>query len=590
MLNFKLSLLPLKQLKQLKQLKRSQLKQSQLKQEQLKQEQLKQEQLKQEQHYLTIYSKIYSVIPLNIFQTWYTLDLPPKMKENVELLKEQNPEFKYHLYDDNMCREFIKNNFNEDVLYTFDKLKPGAYKADLWRCCVLYIHGGIYLNIKYKCANNFKLIFLTDKEYVVKDRCFCDVTGIYNALMIFMPNNNILYKAIELIVKNVKNNIYGISSLDITGPHMLSLFFNNSEIKNFNLSFNDEDDSILYNQTKILTIYNEYREEQLKTQKNDYSILWNKIDIYNFPLLLFNKTYDFTRQIEKNILAKNTILYSSTPNIIEISNDTYLINFRWINYKINNDGIIEKSPQQWISLNSKFVVDLNFNKISNEIFLNDDIYKDNKKFIGIEDIRIYNYKNNFYYIGSYSNNKKNVSMSSSIYNISTTEYNIIPNIILPKMYNTSIIKIDEKNWSFVEYKNKLCVIYYWFPLQIGEIDYSTNTMDIIEIKYNIPDYFKNARGSTSGYIYNKEIWFVLHKTQYKDNKKNYQHFFAIFDLYMNLIRYSELFKLGNCMVEFCTGLIIKNDKIILSYSLLDSQSIISEYTMDSIHSIKWYLN
>jgi hypothetical protein len=158
------------------------------------------------------------------------------------------------------------------------------------------------------------------------------------------------------------------------------------------------------------------------------------------------------------------------------------------------------------------------------------------------------------------------------------------------MYNTSIIKIDEKNWSFVEYKNKLCVIYYWFPLQIGEIDYSTNTMDIIEIKYNIPDYFKNARGSTSGYIYNKEIWFVLHKTQYKDNKKNYQHFFAIFDLYMNLIRYSELFKLGNCMVEFCTGLIIKNDKIILSYSLLDSQSIISEYTMDSIHSIKWYLN
>ena len=37
--------------------------------------------------------QIYSIIPLNIFQTWHTLDLPPKMKENVELLRRQNPEF-----------------------------------------------------------------------------------------------------------------------------------------------------------------------------------------------------------------------------------------------------------------------------------------------------------------------------------------------------------------------------------------------------------------------------------------------------------------------------------------------------------------
>jgi len=40
---------------------------------------------------------------------------------------------------------------------------------------------------------------------------------------------------------------------------------------------------------------------------------------------------------------------------------------------------------------------------------------------------------------------------------------------------------------------------------------------------------------------------------------------------MNIIRYSELFKLGNCQVEFCIGLIIKNNNIILSYSLLDTE-------------------
>ena len=99
-------------------------------------------------------------IPLKIFQSWHTLNLPPKMNDNVQLLKLQNPEFTHYLYDDEMCREFIKENFEEDVLNAYDKLIPGSYKCDLWRYCILYKYGGIYLDIKYKCVNDFKLIFL----------------------------------------------------------------------------------------------------------------------------------------------------------------------------------------------------------------------------------------------------------------------------------------------------------------------------------------------------------------------------------------------------------------------------------------------
>lgn len=36
-----------------------------------------------------------SIIPLNIFQTWYTKKLPVKMSECVESIKKDNPEFKY---------------------------------------------------------------------------------------------------------------------------------------------------------------------------------------------------------------------------------------------------------------------------------------------------------------------------------------------------------------------------------------------------------------------------------------------------------------------------------------------------------------
>ncbi len=57
----------------------------------------------------------------------------------------------------------------------------------------------------------------------------------------------------------------------------------------------------------------------------------------------------------------------------------------------------------------------------------------------------------------------------------------------------------------------------------------------------------------------------------------YQHFFAVFDLEMNLIRYSELFKLGDNPVELCTSLILKENECILSYSVLDTLPKISVY-------------
>lgn len=548
------------------------------------------------------------VIPLNIFQTWNTLDLPQKMKENIELLKRQNPEFTHYLYDDEMCREFIKNNFDEDVVYSFDKLIPGAYKADLWRYCVIYIKGGIYLDIKYNCVNNFKLIELTDKEYYVKDRLHCGIIGIYQALLVNLPRNKILYNCINDIVKNVKNCIYGCSELIITGPHLLSKYFNNVEINDISFEFDGK--NILFENKAILTTYKEYRHEQGQLNgdggmnydiKNKYyKTFWNVKNIYNYPILNSKKTHNYTRYIYKIILGKQVKLYSGTPTIIKMSNNSYLINIRWINYNYNVDGSKKIIPKQWISINSKFLLDLSFNQISEEIFLEENF--DNVKShnaIGLEDIRIFNYEDTIYYISSIFDNKRQTpSISSNVYDISDKSYNINRNIILPNnMYNLNKIRIPEKNWSFVKYKNDLCIVYNWFPLQIGKIDYIKNQMNIIEVKENIPDYFKNARGSTPGYIKDNEIWFVLHKAQ-TDNGKirndknhcyNYQHFFAIFDFDMNLIRYSELFKLGDCKVEFCIGLIVNEEDIILSYSLLDTNSIISTYDINYINNgIKWY--
>ncbi len=221
-----------------------------------------------------------NIIPLNIFQTWVSKNLPKKMSDTIEKMKQNNPAFKHYLFDDNDCREFIKDNFNVEILNAFDNLIPGAYKADLWRYCILFKYGGIYLDVKYKPVKGFKLINLTEKEHFVIDR---DNIGIYNALMVSLPNNAYLWKAIQAIVLNVKNKFYGSSNLEPTGPHLLSKIIpkNNLIDMRHDYFINMDNRYIIYKDILIFKSYNGYIQESASnSNKSHYSVLWENKNIY----------------------------------------------------------------------------------------------------------------------------------------------------------------------------------------------------------------------------------------------------------------------------------------------------------------------
>jgi mannosyltransferase OCH1-like enzyme len=276
-------------------------------------------------------------IPLNIFQTWYTKDLPLAMKESVELLKSQNPEFTYQLFDDNDCREFIAANFDCCVLDAFDRLIPGAYKADLWRYCVLYIHGGIYLDIKYHCSNGFKLIELTDKEYFVRDRClyFPNKKGVYQAFLVCHSGNKILHNCIYDIVKNVRDHYYGPNDLYPTGPGLMGNNFSIQEINSFLLNFDRKDDNlfILKNNNIILKSYPSYYSVDRNVSLS-YGKLWESNNIYlklenGFPKKIHLTCKDknnITNEIWLSCLGKYKDMYGSDYEIIvHDNNDIYNI-------------------------------------------------------------------------------------------------------------------------------------------------------------------------------------------------------------------------------------------------------------------------
>lgn len=193
-------------------------------------------------------------IPLLIWQTWHSLYLPPQINACVKKLKKHNPEFEYHLYDDDMCNEFIKNNFSNDVYDAYNDLIPRSYKTDLWRLCILYIYGGIYVDIKLNCINNFKLIELTNKEHYVWDGTYEEndkkYNSIYNGLMVCKKNNKFLLNAINAIVANINKRYYGTSPYIVSGSQLLGKFIIVDNFEIVHSGSNDNGD-IKYGKTAI---------------------------------------------------------------------------------------------------------------------------------------------------------------------------------------------------------------------------------------------------------------------------------------------------------------------------------------------------
>lgn len=532
----------------------------------------------------TLYSKnkvnskknIKSIIPLNIFQSWKTLDLPPKMKDNVKLLQLQNPQFKYYLYDDNMCRNFISDYFHKDVVYAFNKLKPGAYKSDLWRYCVLFIHGGIYLDIKYHCTNNFKLIQLTDKEYLVRDRFWDNRLGIYQALIVSLPGNTILKKCIHQIVQYVKDDDIGLTFLSITGPHLINTFFKPKEIYAFGMYF--KYNKYIYNKYNqiILKQYNDYRKEQSLVQPS-YARQWNRIDIYNYIILKHKALNNLTRELKQNINGKGVEFVSYFPIIFKADENSNSIYIMW-------------KRESSKSVNSIIKIDDELNTIKGDIYLQEtDILVS-----GLNNIRIFRFQNEFYYLAYHfdATNKK-PSLYSSKCIIKDYSYELAINSI-----SSIMCDVNENHniptSSFLSYKDQLCIVSNWYPLEIAKIDYVSNTIKTIKIVDDIPFVFKKASSVTSACTYNDENWFVLYKTLSRkvNNTHTIQkhiHCFAVFDVDMNILRYSEYFKLGECDIQMCGGIIINNDEITLSYTLNDTQCFVAKYDIEYINkSLKWY--
>ena len=76
-------------------------------------------------------------IPKIIIQTVCIKNIDDKTKNKII---KNNPDYKYKYFNNDNCIKFITDNFSKSVVNAFHKLKPGAFKADLFRYCYLFIN------------------------------------------------------------------------------------------------------------------------------------------------------------------------------------------------------------------------------------------------------------------------------------------------------------------------------------------------------------------------------------------------------------------------------------------------------------------
>jgi|688.fasta_scaffold194353_1 mannosyltransferase OCH1-like enzyme len=140
----------------------------------------------------------------------------------------------YHLYSGKEIEDILLNNFSEEVYLSYKKLNPYAFKCDLARACLLYLYGGVYVDLHIQMMSDIDMEFF-EKYNFCAPRAHFDWQSqglvVQNNFMIAKPGAVILERLIQNIVHNCRVEYYGHDVTCISGMFLLGKLYSEVILK-----------------------------------------------------------------------------------------------------------------------------------------------------------------------------------------------------------------------------------------------------------------------------------------------------------------------------------------------------------------------
>ena len=219
----------------------------------------------------------------NILQTFKTNDIEILKFYSIMSILNCYPNCTYFFYSDSRSIEYFQQKDPRLITY-FNKLKPGAYKSDLFRAVYLYYEGGLYLDCKFVAIQPINELISKYNEFYCLDSV---ITRVYNAIMYSKQIKSKYLKIyINLMLENIRKQKYTESPLHITGPGLLGKIIKNADIKIYYSLIGYMNGYICDIQSDIKYFSTNYSVEQYYRGKGNYlntthyGILWKKFDVY----------------------------------------------------------------------------------------------------------------------------------------------------------------------------------------------------------------------------------------------------------------------------------------------------------------------
>jgi Glycosyltransferase sugar-binding region containing DXD motif len=168
-------------------------------------------------------------IPRVIHQTWFepvTEEAYPNMSRLIESFRQSG--WEYEFYDDDKAAQFLSAHFPPEVREAYDAIIPGAFRADLFRYCVLLIRGGVYADMDIMLESNLDHVvdgtigFMTPQD--TPGEPIGHRSCLWNGFMASAPGHVFLAQTIQNVVNNVRNRFTSVDYDDMLCPNpVLSL-------------------------------------------------------------------------------------------------------------------------------------------------------------------------------------------------------------------------------------------------------------------------------------------------------------------------------------------------------------------------------